>query len=368
MAEEKQENTAQPQEELVLAEIRGRLGVITLNRPKAINSVNLEMLQLIDRALTRFEADSSVAGVLIQGAGERGLCAGGDIVSLYRAIEAEDEKAGIDFFRAEYSTNYRIATYPKPFISIMDGVTLGGGVGVSAHGSHRIVTEKSQVGMPETIIGFSPDIGGLKLLSQAPRQLGTALAMTGIYMNAGDALHNGFADHYVPSERLPELITHLETATDPDSIEQVISQYAEEPPASPLAENAHWIEEAFSGNDAVAIRNRVAEFAKTEEFAAEVLQALEHNSPTGIKMALYGVRRAKQTTLAEVLNADFAMAINAMRGHEMREGIRAQVIDKDKTPRWQPARLEEVEDDAAAAFFALPEGIEPLGLVEGKKA
>lgn len=350
-------------ETLILTEVRGTLGVITLNRPRAINSLSLEMLQGIDRALTDFQHDSRVAAVLITGAGERGLCAGGDIVALHRHITAGEHTEIEEYFRAEYSLNYRISTYPKPIIALMDGVVLGGGVGVSAHASHRIVTERSRVGMPETIIGFAPDIGALKLLSAAPRQLGTMMAMTGTHALTSDALVTGLADYYVPSEKIDELLKYLQTATDAQSIELVIDKFVAEPPASRFAENATWIAKAFAGNDPVTIRDRVvAEAEGGNEFAAELVKALEHNSPTGISMALVGVRRAKTATLAETLNADLIMAVNSATHHDLREGIRAQVIDKDRNPSWEYDGLESVPAGYAAEFYTAPEGLKPLGL------
>ncbi len=351
------------EEAQILCETRGKLGVITLNRPRALNSLSLDMLEGIDNALDRFETDPEVAAVLIRGAGEKGLCAGGDIVSLYHLMKADRREDGDAYFRKEYTLNHRISQYPKPYISLMDGVTLGGGVGASAHGSHRIVTERTRTGMPETVIGFCPDIGGHKILAGAPNELGTLMAMTGRHVNAGDALAVGLADYFVPSDKLEELVSELESAVDTESVTATIERFTEQAPDSVLEQNAQWIARAFAGDSAEKIRDAVAaEAEKGNELAAEALKAFEYNSPTGIKMALIGVRRAAHTTLAEVLNADFLMSANAMRGHDLQEGIRALVIDKDRTPHWEHATLEEVSEEHAASFFEPIDGVEPLGL------
>lgn len=351
------------QESQILFENRGTLGVITVNRPRALNALSYDMLRGIDRALTQCESDSRVKAVLIQGAGEKGLCAGGDVVSLYHLIDSGDLGEGEEYFRVEYTLNNRISKYPKPIVAIMDGIVLGGGVGISAHASHRVVTEKTRLGMPETGIGFAPDIGGLKLLSQAPRQLGTAMALTGRHVGAADAIVCGLADYYVHTEKLGELISYLESATDAQSIELVISKFVGNTPESVMALNAFWINTAFAGNSAEQIRDAVAEQAEQgNPLAAELIEAMRHNSPTGIKTALFGIRRAKTATLAETLNRDYNMAVNAMRSHDMKEGIRAQVIDKDRDPQWDPATLEEVSETYAASFYNQPDGVAGLGL------
>lgn len=350
---------------LILHEIRQNLGVITINRPRALNALSGPMLAEIDRLLVEFEADSRVSAVLIHGAGERGLCAGGDIVALYHLMDSDQETAQ-EYFRIEYSLNYRISQFSKPYIAIMDGIVLGGGMGVSAHGSHRVVTENSRIGMPETGIGFSPDIGGLKLLSEVPDEVGTMMAMTGKQISGADALWAGLADYFVPSEKLEELTKALEAATDAELVDAIIAKFHQSPPESPLSENTSWINTAFAGDSAEEIHDAVAAHASASahgsELAAELLQALEHNSPTGIKMALYGIRKAKNSTLAQTLNTDLVVTVNSMRGHDLREGIRAQVIDKDRNPQWQPATLAAVEESYAASFFEAPHDLAPLGL------
>lgn len=345
----------------VLAEKRGHLGVITLNQPRAINALNYEMMTLMDAALTDFEQDDAVTAVLLTGAGERGLCAGGDVVALYRAINGNRE-AGVEFFRFEYTLDLRMGTFPKPIISLMDGLVLGGGVGVAAHTSHRIVTERTRTGMPETVIGFSPDVGGLNILARAPHQLGTLMALTGLHVTGADALAVGMADYFVPSERLSELTAALEGVESADAIAGVIERFTGKAPESNLVANAGWIEDAFAGETAEEIRDDVEAAAAEHEFAATVLAALTKNSPTGIKTALEAVRRAEGQTLAQTLNQDFVTSCNAMDGHDMREGIRAQLIDKDRNPQWAPASYGEVTREQVLAFFEPGEPGE-LGLI-----
>lgn len=348
-------------EPLVLTEVRGALGVIILNRPRAVNALNHEMLELVDDALTRFEADDTVKAVLVRGAGERGLCAGGDIVSIYKNAKAGNFAAIRAYFDLEYGLNLRISQYSKPYISLMDGLTLGGGIGISTHGSHRIVTEKTRAGMPETVIGFSPDIGALHILARAPHHLGTLMALTGLHVSAADAIAVGLADTFVPTEALEKLqdaLTHISSAVDVDT---VIAGFSASAGKSRLVENANWVQRVFDAGTVeeiyAAVKKEAAQEQAGEEAVAsglvdDVLAALEKNSPTGIKTSLEAIKRAGPQTLAETLEQDYRTANNATMKHDLIEGIRAQVVDKDRTPRWNPARFEEVSNDLVESFFA----------------
>lgn len=340
----------QTSEQLVV-EVRKNMGVITLNRPRVVNALDHEMLQGIHDALDVFEQDARVRLVLLQGAGERGLCAGGDIVSLYRNMDNWQECAA--YFRTEYTLNHRISRFSKPYVSLMDGLVLGGGMGVSAYGSHRIVTERTRAGMPETVIGFSPDVGLAHLLARAPQHLGTLMALTGRHVSAADAIVCGLADYFVPAAALDELVVQLEGATDAQAVESIIGRFSEPAPSSQLAENAGWVQEVFASSTVEEVVDGVRQFAGGgNEFAGEVLQALEANSPTGKKVALVALARAREQSLAQTLEQDFCLVLNATRGHDLREGIRAQVIDKDRQPLWNPAKLEGVSDDYVERFFA----------------
>jgi enoyl-CoA hydratase len=330
----------------VLIEQRGRLGVLTLNRPKAINALTHEMVGLLAEALEKWAADESVEHVLLTGTGERGLCAGGDIVAIHRDA-TEGGSGSIDFWRDEYELNALIATYPKPYVALMDGIVLGGGVGVSAHASHRVVTERTRIGMPETGIGFVPDVGGTWLLSHAPGELGTYVALTAGHVDAGDAIALGLADHYVDSAELPRLAVLLEDR----SVDEALALVVQGPPPSKLASRRAWIDPACSGDDATAIVTALAE--SPEEEARAAAASIAAKSPTSIVVTLRALREARSLpSLTEALEVELRIASRMLRGHDLPEGIRAQVIDKDRTPHWQPPTLAEVDPAAVEAYFA----------------
>ncbi len=339
----------------VLVRRAGRLGHLVLNRPKAMNALTRPMVNAIAAALDEWEADDAVDTVLLTGAGERGLCAGGDIVGMYHDALAGGSQSR-SFWRDEYRLNARIARYPKPYVAFMDGVVLGGGIGVSAHGSARIVTERTRFGMPEVGIGFAPDVGGAFLLSRAPGELGTHLALTGAMGSGADALALGFADHYVHSDWLPALATVLETTP----VAEAIAAVALPAPHSALAAQRGWIDECYAGDDAAAIVGRLQDSAVPA--AQEAASVILTKSPTGVSVALEAVRRARALgTLEEALDQDFRVSSRFIESPEMAEGIRAQVIDKDRRPRWSPATLGGVTRPDVEAFFA-DLGPQELGL------
>jgi enoyl-CoA hydratase/carnithine racemase len=333
-------------EPAVLISRDGRAGHIVLNRPKAINALTHEMVDLIQAALDEWVDDPSVQTVVLTGSGERGLCAGGDIVSIYHDGLAHGT-ASAAFWAAEYRLNAAIADYPKPFVAIMDGIVLGGGIGLSAHASVRVVTERSKLGMPETGIGFFPDVGGTYLLPRAPGELGTHLALTAGLVGAGDAIAVGLADWYVPSDRLPSLIASLATLAPEDALAAAASAA----PASGLLADREWIDPAYEGDDAVKILARLTE--SDVEAARETAVVLARKSPTSVKVTLRALRSAADlSSLRAVLAQEYRLSLRFHGSHDFLEGIRAQVIDKDRDPRWSPSRLDEVADDTVAAYFA----------------
>ncbi|MDH6575379.1 enoyl-CoA hydratase/isomerase family protein [Kitasatospora sp. MAP5-34] len=329
----------------------GRVGRIVLDRPRALNSLTHGMLLAVREALDAWAADDAVAAVVLTGAGERGLCAGADIRALH-----DDAKLGgagsRAFFRDEYLLNHLISRYPKPYVAVMDGITMGGGVGLSAHGSVRVVTERSTVAMPETRIGLVPDVGGSHLLAHAPGELGTHLALTAASMSAGDALLCGFADHFVPSAAL----AGLTTAADPVAAVHAATAPA---PESELAAQRPWIDTCYAADTVEEIIERLRDSGVPE--AKEAAEQILAKSPTALKVTLAALRRARRhTTLAETLNQEYRVSCTALTTPDLVEGIRAQVVDKDRNPHWSPATLPEVSDADVARFFA-PLGPDELG-------
>ncbi|WP_328347448.1 enoyl-CoA hydratase/isomerase family protein [Streptomyces violaceus] len=334
----------------------GRAAHIVLDRPKALNALTHAMVRRIDEALTDWERDPAVETVVITGAGERGLCAGGDIRGIHDDARDGDGTASAAFWRDEYHLNARIARYPKPYVAVMDGIVMGGGVGVSAHGSVRIVTERSRIAMPETGIGFVPDVGGTYLLALAPGELGTHLALTGAQIGAGDALLTGLADHYVPSEALGQFVDDL--AGTP--VREALDRYAKPAPEGELAGRREWIDSCFASGTVEEIVQRL--LAHGDPAAKETAETLLAKSPTALKVTLTALRRARRLgPLERVLEQEYRVSCAALSVPDLVEGIRAQVIDKDRDPRWSPATLEEVTDADVECFFA-PLGERELGL------
>ncbi|MEV7634092.1 enoyl-CoA hydratase/isomerase family protein [Pseudarthrobacter enclensis] len=338
----------------VLFTRRGRLGVATLNRPKAVNALTAGMVEALLRQLTEWAGDDRIRTVLVQGAGGRGLCAGGDIVAIYRDM-VEGGHATAAFWQAEYRLNYLISRYPKPYVALMDGLVLGGGVGISAHGSVRVVTERTRTGMPETTIGFAPDVGGTLLLAGAPGESGTHAALTGAHLDGADAIHLGLADHYVPSGRLDGLVAALGDGTPEDAVGRV----AMDPPPSSLATQRPWIDSCYSPAQAEEIVSRLRAWkGPGSADAAQAADTIEAKSPTSVKVTLASLRRVRGMRLDQALAQEYRVGLRFLESPDFREGIRAQVIDKDRSPRWQPPTLPAVTPGQVEAFFA------PLGSAE----
>ncbi|WP_330328501.1 enoyl-CoA hydratase/isomerase family protein [Streptomyces sp. NBC_00536] len=351
-------NHSSPEEnDHVLLRTEGRAAYITLNRPKALNALTHPMALRIDGALTAWADDPRVETVVIEGAGERGLCAGGDVRDIHHDAKTGGA-ASADFWRDEYRLNARIARYSKPYVALMDGIVMGGGVGVSAHGSVRIVTERSRVAMPETGIGFVPDVGGTYLLALAPGELGTHLALTGAAVGAADALLCGLADHFVPSAALPALAREL--AADP--VHTVLERYVEQPPPGELPAAREWIDRCYTAESAEEI---VARLHATDAPAAKRAAAtLLTKSPTAVKVTLAALRRARRLgPLERVLEQEYRVSLAALSSPDLVEGIRAQVIDKDRDPQWSPGTFEAVGPADVERFFA-PLGDRELRLAE----
>jgi enoyl-CoA hydratase len=338
----------------VLFERRGRLGVVTLNRPRAVNALTAGMVGALLDQLTAWADDDGVATVVVHGSGERGLCAGGDVVAIYEDMLAGGGQTP-GFWETEYRVNSLIARYPKPYVAFMDGLVLGGGVGISAHGSARVVTERTRMGMPETTIGFAPDVGGTFLLSRSPGEAGTHAALTGAHLNAADALHLGLADHFVPSTRLRDLMAALESET----AEAAVVHDSQGAPPSVLARQRGWIDTCYASDDAGEIVRRLRSFdGEGEGEAASAADTIEAKSPTAVKVTLASLRRVQGMTLDEALAQEYRVGLRFLAAPDFREGIRAQVVEKDRMPRWDPPTLAAVPQEQVERFF------EPLGSKE----
>jgi enoyl-CoA hydratase len=343
---------AGPEPDLI-ARREGAAGVIRLNRPKAINAVTLEMFREVDKALDKFEADPAVAVILLEGAGERGLCAGGDIRALYESSKVRGDLGKI-LWREEYILNARIAKFAKPYVAFMDGIVMGGGVGLSAHSRHRVVTERTKLAMPEVGLGFFPDVGGTWLLSRSPGEIGTYFGLTGQTMNGPDAVYAGFADAVVPSSKLAalrEALTKIRAGATSGEVKAVIDRFATGETSGPVAALQPQIDAWFAHDrmeDIVAALSRDG-----SELAQKTLQTLNEKSPRGMVVTLKLLRLARASaSLEECLVREYRAALQVFASDDFREGVRAAVIDKDRNPKWSPPRIEDVTPEMTAPYFA----------------
>ncbi len=330
----------------ILSRIENGVGFVTLNRPKSINSLNQGRVDGLTAVLTAWEQNAAVDAVVLSGAGERGLCAGGDVVAVYHSARADGVEAR-RFWHDEYLLNGLIGRFPKKYVALMDGIVMGGGVGVGAHANTRVVTDTSKVAMPEVGIGFIPDVGGAYLLSRAPGSLGLHAALTGAPFSGADAIAMGFADHFVPHDKLDT----FSKAIAADGVERAIAAHAVEPPPSSLAVQRDWIDECYAGDTVIdivaALRGHDAGIAND---AANLIATRSH---IALSVTLEAVRRAaKLDTLEDVLAQDYRVSSASLRSHDLVEGIRAQLVDKDRNPKWSPASLAQVTTADVDAYFA----------------
>jgi enoyl-CoA hydratase len=331
----------------VLTRVDGGVGFLTLNRPKAINSLTHNMVTIIADALDRWADDDAVRTVILSGAGERGLCAGGDVVAIYDSARADGGSEARHFWFDEYRLNAQIGGYPKPYVAIMDGIVMGGGVGVAAHGGVRIATDTSKIAMPEVGIGFIPDVGGTYLLSRAPGQLGLHAALSGAPFSGADAIALGFADHYVPQVQLEGLVA----AVVEDGVDAAVKAFAIEPPPSSLLTQQYWIDECYAGDTVADIIDALR--SRNEDDAKKAADLIASRSPIAASVALASVRRAaKMQSLEDVLVQEYRVSSAALKSHDFVEGIRAQIVDKDRNPQWNPPSLAAVTEEDVEQYFA----------------
>jgi enoyl-CoA hydratase len=327
--------------------VAGRLATIKLRKPAAINAIGPEEIDSLTVLLEAAVADPSVATIVIRGEGHRGFCAGGDIKRVRTMIVSGDLDALADFWAEEYRLDHLIATCPKPVVSIAHGLTLGGGMGLASHASHRVVTESTRMGMPEVLIGLSPDIGGLWLYSRAPGKTGVFAALTAAHLSAGDALYMGLADHFVPNDRIEELVERLQRVPVDEALQDFDSR-----PSSWVANQRRAIDDVFGKPSVAEIAAASTAEAADPEVADLARTALTEASPMALNVTFEALRRAADMrTLAECLAQDLRVGQHCARYPDLTEGIRARVVDKDRSPHWTPSTLAEVSPADVATFF-----------------
>ncbi len=332
-------------EDTVVTSRDGRVGRILLNRPRALNALDLSMIRACAAILESWREDPHVDAVVIEGAGDRAFCAGGDIRTL-RDGQMSGDRASVDqFFAEEYALNLTIATYPKPYIALIDGLCMGGGIGLSVHAPYRVATEHAGFAMPETAIGFFPDIGATFLLPRLPGELGLYLGLTGLRVTGADAVHAGLATHFTPRARL----TDLSAALARDGL-AALAAYNETLPPFSLAAHRAAIDHCFAAATVSDIVGRLD--AAGGDWAEAALKALRQVSPSALHWTLRALRQGRDLTLKQALDAEFALTRTTMAHPDFAEGVRAMIVDKDRTPVWQPTRIQDVDPAAIAALFA----------------
>ncbi len=327
----------------------GALRSITLNRPRALNAITLDMVVTMTRIMRGWADDPAVGAVLFEGAGGRAFAAGGDIRALYDAVKAGD-RLPEKFWATEYHLNVLIARYPKPVIALMDGLVMGGGVGLSAHASHRIVTERSAVAMPEVAIGYFPDVGASFVLARSPGFTGTYLALTGARASAADAIYCGLADLHIPAARLDELPLALANARGMFDVKARLDKFSSPPAAGSLAAARPWIDRCYGADTVEEIVARLA--ASEENEAHTALDTMGKVSPTSLKITLRNIRSALSFERVEQsFQQDYRVSLACVAEHDFIEGIRAAIVDKDRNPVWRPDTLSGVTAEIVDRHF-----------------
>lgn len=335
----------------ILFEKRGHAGFVTLNRPKALNALSFDMVRALARQLTDWESDPQIAHIVVTGAGDKAFCAGGDIRSIYDARQAGETEGLSAFFRDEYLLNAQIKAYPKPYIALINGIVMGGGVGVSVHGTHRIGTEKTMFAMPETGIGFFPDVGGTYFLPRMPKKSGVYCALSAGRLKQGDALATGVLTHAVSADSLADLEASLETATD---IGAALAPFLVTPERGPVAAHLEEIEKAFSAESVEEVLNRLD--ASSNEFTQKAAAAIRGKSPTSVLVAFEQMKRGGDLSFNECMKLEYRIVSRILQGTEFYEGIRAVLVDKDQNPKWTPSQFGQVDSVDLASYFEEPEG------------
>src|SRR5437764_4250907 len=340
----------------------GNLATVTLNRPQALNAFTLDMYRRFDPMLRAWGEDPAIKAVLIRGAGERAFCAGGDVRAIYEAGRgiSGDHSLTAAFFREEYELIHRLHRYPKPYVAIIDGITMGGGAGVSVNGAYRIATERTIFAMPETGIGLFPDVGATRFLNLCPGHVGRYLGLTGARLGPADALYCGFATHFVRRERVPSLIGELgrigwQAGAEQGQVEDLLARFHAEPGTAPIAARRAAIDRCFAGETVEAIlaalEQEAAAGGPDGDWAAEIRAALLTKSPTSLKITLRQLIVGADYDIEGALVLEYRLTQHVMAGHDFYEGVRAVVVDKDQKPGWRPATLAEVTDPMIDGYF-----------------
>jgi enoyl-CoA hydratase len=337
----------------IICERRGAAGFITLNRPQALNALTHGMVRTIAAALDAWEFNTAVERIVITGASGRAFCAGGDLRALYDQGRAGDRQSMLRFWADEYRLNHRIKTYPKPYVALIDGIVMGGGVGVSLHGSHRVASDNFMFAMPEVSIGFFPDVGATWFLPRLPGRLGLWAALTGGRFKAGDACAFGLADAYVPSANLAPLTKALESAGDTSVI---IARFSAPSPPAALAAARGVIDQCFAAGPLAQILARL-KAVTGDETAARAVAAMRRNAPLSMAVALRQMEAGASMSFAAAMQMEYRIVSRVCRAGDFYEGVRALIIDKDQAPQWRPATIAALDPAQAAAYFApLAEG------------
>jgi len=336
--------------EEIIARKVGQIGRITLNRPKALNALSMDMVTAMTDALLAWKDDDSVKAVVVDGEGEKGFCAGGDIRMLHDSGKAGGEDAW-RFWHDEYQLNTLIKRYPKPYVALIDGITMGGGVGISVHGSHRVAGDRTMLAMPETGIGFFPDVGGTFFLPRLAGEIGMWMGLTGARLKAADCVAAGIATHYTPSADLPALINAFEGAdlSDDDALEILLEEHSGDPGDSDLAMTRGLIDAAFAGDDVAAMVARISKAG--DAWSQKQAKIITTKSPTALKLTCAAIRNGAEKPFEDVMRQELRLSTHCLDGVDFYEGVRAVIIDKDNAPQWSPATLEGVEDAVIQAYF-----------------
>jgi 3-hydroxyisobutyryl-CoA hydrolase len=346
----------------VLFDCNGAARIITLNRPKALNALNLSMVRQIYSQMKKWFNDDKAGLVFIKGAGEKAFCAGGDVLSVTQSAKSGGT-IHKEFFREEYMLNYLIGTYKLPYVALIDGITMGGGCGLSIHGDFRVATEKTLLAMPETALGLFPDVGGSFFLPRLPGKLGMMLALTGYRLKGADVFHSGLATHYVESKNIAEIENELiklpKSKCNNERIDKILNKFTpEHVPGFSLQSHLETVNTTFNGKSVENIIEKLT--AKGDDFSKKQVDELMKMSPTSLKVTYQQLINGSVSDFPSVFTMEHRMGYHFLEANDFYEGCRAILIDKDRNPKWKPSKLEDVSVDAVNKYFGPVHGVEDL--------